>query len=76
MGLAIAEAQVAGAAIVAPAGWVKAEMLVPAAAIPRTTWCGDSPARPLRQPPDRRGSGRAVLADAMASGCCGDRRRG
>ena len=33
MGLAIAEAQVAGAAIVAPPGWVKAEMLVPAAAV-------------------------------------------
>ncbi|HSP95719.1 MAG TPA: hypothetical protein VL049_00560 [Candidatus Dormibacteraeota bacterium] len=33
LGLAMAEAQVAGAAIVAPPGWIKAEMLVPSAAI-------------------------------------------
>ena len=33
MGLAVAEAQMAGAAIVVPVGWIRTEMLVPAAAI-------------------------------------------
>jgi hypothetical protein len=33
MGLAVAEAQMAGAAIVAPVGWIRAEMLVPAASV-------------------------------------------
>jgi len=33
MGLAVAEAQMAGAAIVAPVGWIRTEMLVPAAAV-------------------------------------------
>ncbi len=33
LGLAVAEAQAAGCAIVAPPGWIKTEMLVPAAAV-------------------------------------------
>ena len=36
MGLAVAEAQVAGAAIVCPEGWIKPEILIPAAGVHET----------------------------------------